>query len=237
MVYNGKYVSTADIRANLKPAVSSANTDDAIARVIKSSENLIEMWCGRWFYKRVGYTWVLDGINQSNSYELRLPVPIINLTSLTIWSSLQNVGNYTVYNQIGPPRDDRWNSRIVTSNLGGEWFNTGNCYGIFPTDGLQNIILVGDFGFVEDTDGTTPYPIYIAAKKLALRSILASDMSDVTSRDLLLNKSGIIEEALPEYSYTKSDKVLSENPLSFSGDDEIDKIIDQYRYKVMSVAV
>ena len=230
-VYDGKYVSNKDVRDE---GITVAEVSDtAVTTAIKSAELFIERKCSRWFYKKTAYTMLLDGGDHYFPYYgfvettdlLLIPVPILSLTSVNIYGIDVPVTDFIAFTRIGPPKDDRWNPRIISKNH------------MWPMEGVQNITLVGDFGFVEDTTGTVPELIKIAARKLAIRFMPIFKMSD-PERDADKMSDYISDEVLPgsgySVTYTKSfDKLLRE----YSGDSEIDEIIEEYKYKVFSMAV
>lgn len=231
-VYNGNYVTTQAVRD--EGVTSALANDDKVAIGIKAAERLIEVWCRRWFYRKQNTTLTIDGGDTyyTSIYQycgvqtLFLPIPIISLTSVTIDGTVRDLTNFIVMNRIGIPVDDRWNPRIISK------------YSEFPNDGIQNIVLAGDFGFVEDTvDYTVPEGIKTASLKLAIRQLHLKKMTD-PERDMDLNSSLIVEEETPGYRYRLSDKRSGKiGQDGFTGDTEIDDYIEYYRYKTYVGAV
>ena len=223
---DGKYVSLLDVR---NEGVTTIDASDAIIiAAISQAERLIAMWTGRWFYKRTSYTITIDGGTKysipagivENSDTLFLTIPIIDITSITIDGNLKLNSDFILMKRIGPPVDDRWNPRIISKN--NEW----------PLQGIQNIVLVGDFGFVEDAaTGTSPELIKIAAKKEVIRLLpLGSMLSG--DRELFQHSGRIVSEDLPGYKYQITQRGISKSEHAvYSGDPEIDSIVDQYKYK------
>lgn len=230
--YDGKYVTSQEVRDE---GISlSQASEETLNAAIVSAERFVEANTGRWFYRRQAHTLVLDG---GDKYEqsglsgttdiLFISVPIIALTSVAIDSISQNVLDFIVMNRIGPPKDDRANPRIISKNS------------MWPTEGVQNIQLVGDFGYVEETTTyTVPSLIRTAARKLAIRFCDVKMMAgpEGVERELELKQGYIVEEKLPGYSYRLAGTRLGSSPV-YCGDPEIDSIIDQYRYKVYTRAV
>lgn len=227
--YNGHYVSNADL---INEGIdSSVNTDS----VIKQAERLIEMWCFRWFYQRINTTLTLDGGDHyfpffgfaETTDLLFIPVPYQNLTAVSVFGINHDISNIIQFTRIGPPRDDRWNPRIISK------------LHLWPLEGVQNIALTGDFGFIEDaTDPTsTPEPIKIAARKLAIRLLPRFKMTD-PEREMDQNQSYLQSEEVVGYKYKFVPNFRNEkNPPVYSGDREIDDIVEYYRYKRYVMAV
>lgn len=232
-ITDGKYVTGQEVRDE---GVTATDADDAkVSLKIVQAERYIEQNTNRWFYKKQAATLTLDGGDsyywlsgfEETTDTLMIPIPIITLTSVTIDGSLRTLSNFVPFTRIGPPVDDRWNPRIVSKYC--EW----------PTQNVQNIVLVGDFGFCEDTSGTVPELIKIAARKLTVRFLTTKKMfgSDATARQMELNQGNIVEEHLPGYRYKlRAESLRKFNPV-YVGDPEIDDIIDYYRYKRFVAAV
>ncbi len=228
-VYDGHYVTNADIR---NENISTSDASDAtVDLAIQEAERNIEMWTGRWFYRQQNINMQLDGGFRYFPFAgfvettdlLQIAVPILSLTAVQIFGLTFDITSFIPFTRIGPPKDDRWNPRIIS-----KLYN-------WPMEGVQNIQLTGDFGFVEETTNyTAPLRIKIAARKLAIRlcGIKKMGIATASEREMDLNQTYIDSEQLPGYKYTmkknfrpKSDQVW------YSGDAEIDEIVEYYRYK------
>jgi hypothetical protein len=234
MPTDGNYVTLQEIRDEGVTAEDA--TDAFVYSKILQAERFIESNTNRWFYKKIGATITLDGGDsyfwlmgfEESTDMLFLPIPIINLTSVTIDGSIRILSNFLAFTRIGPPVDDRWNPRIASKLC--EW----------PKEGVLNIVIAGDFGFVEETtSGTVPELIRIAARKLTIRFIDSKKMTgaEATARQMELNQSNIVEEKLPGYSHRLKAESLRKFSPVYIGDSEIDDTIDFYRYKRWTVAV
>jgi hypothetical protein len=231
----GNYVTVDDIRD--EGITEEQATEEVITEVITASELDFERWCNRWFYRRTSYTYTIDG---GESYaigpysggfreELNIPVPIISIASITIDGIAKDMNNFIVRNRIGAPVDDRNDPKII-SKLG-EW----------PEYGLNNIVLVGDFGYVNDTTTySTPTEVKRAVRKLVIRNLpFLLKMTD-TDRYLFFNQHLIFEEQTAGYRYRMRRPNVNPNETEvkgFTGDQEIDDIIEKYRYKLFAASV
>lgn len=230
---DGNYVKISDIRDQ---GVTQEQCEDAdVAAAILDAEATIESKTGRWFYKRTGITLTLDGGNHyiqllvvlvQTTDTLSIPIPIINLTAVSIWGAPWDLGNFIVMNRIGPPKDDRWNPRILSK------------YWQWPQEGVQNIALTGDFGFTEADGTTTPLRIKQVAKKLAIRNLPIKKMTgpEGQEREMERNQGYINAEVTPGYQYKMRADWNLDIP-NYTGDPEIDQVIEQYRWKKFVVAV
>lgn len=229
--YDGKYVSTAEVRD--EGVTVEQASDDVVARAIKAAERFIESNCNRWFYKSDPMTLVLDGgehyladlgLNYTYQDTLDLAVPVITLTGVRVNGITRSLTDFIVLNHIGPPNDDRYMPRIIDKLRG------------WPEQGLRNIELDGTFGFVEDaTTGEVPELITLAARKLAIKMINNHDLQNPL-RNIEQYADQLKEEEVPGYRYARSEKLIKDQPFYY-GDIEIDGIIDDYRYKYFTMAV
>jgi hypothetical protein len=224
---DGNYVTLQEIRD--QGVTSSMASDSQIASAIADAERDIESWTGRWFYRKTGQTLKFDGgvnyyvYNSEYCQQFSLPVPIINLTGITIDDQVKTLTDFIVFNRIGPPMDDRWNPRIVSK------------FRDFPLQGMQNIWLIGDFGFVEETTTyAAPRRIKIATKLLVIKHYLELKLITDIERDLEKREAYITEEKIPGHD-VKIDKSYLQGIPKFVGDPEIDDIIWTYKYKVKSL--
>ena len=219
----GNYATLSEVRAE---GVPTTITDQQITDAIAAAERKIEEQTSRWFYRRTGITLTYDGGKHYGVFAgfghttdlLQITVPIISLTGVNIDSVARDISDFIVYSRIGPPEDDRWNPRIIVKK-----------YGI-PCYGLQNIQLIGDFGFVEDAvQFTVPTRIKMATRKLAIM-YLPLDQMVSDDFDLGFTASRIIEEEIPGYRYQLSpDKVNAIEDIT--GDPFVDSVIEEYKYK------
>lgn len=225
----GNYVTIQDIRD--EGVTLAVKSDALVTDAIEDAERDIEGWCNRWFYRRTGITLTFDGGNKyyvivpEIAQEFLLPVPILSLTGITIDASTRTLANFIIPNHIGPPVDDRWNPRIISILCE------------FPLQGIQNIALTGDFGFVEDTTVyKTPRKIKLATKLLVIKHYLGIKLITDIERDLELREGYLIEEEIPGHRIKLDDSYFKDIN-KYTGDPEIDGIIYEYSHKKFFGAV
>lgn len=239
MAYNGNYVSNADVRGE---GVAASIPDDKIDRAIKSAELMVENITRRWFYRKRAVNLILDGGDRyvgdyggfpglTTGWQftgiLFLSIPVIQLTAININNHAADVNDFVLMNRIGIPTDDRFNPRIISKKIE------------IPTFGVANISLTGDFGFVENYDTyDTPELIKTATLKLAVNSLLRKKMTD-SGRDVEWVSGMIVEEETPGYRYRLSSKLMESRLTQniFTGDNEVDDILEMYRYKTLIQSV
>lgn len=233
--YDGKYVTNADVR---NEGVTTTDASDAtVDLAIQEAERDFEMWTGRWFYRQANVTLQLDGGFKYFPFAgfvettdlLLLPIPVIALTAVSIFGYAYDITSFIAFSRIGPPRDDRWNPRIIS-----KLYN-------WPLEGVQNISLTGDFGFVEETTNyTTPLRVKVAVRKLAIRycNIKKMGVATASEREMDRNQTYIDSEQLPGYKYQmKKNWRPKADIIWYSGDAEVDEVVEYYRYKRYHVSV
>lgn len=178
------------------------------ADILEAEERVwefIELFCNQFFEERE-FVLTLDG----NGLEmLLLPIPCVELTSVTIDDTVQTLTDFILYNRTFP--DDRKNPKIKYEN------NTFEA-------GSLNVELAGTFGYVE-SDGNPPPPLVDAAMKILVHIALLPLTGD-GGYDVPLDKHRLIQETTDKYLYK-----LSANPPmnGATGIPEIDKILFMYR--------
>lgn len=138
------YLTVADLR---EAGIGEDQVDDArLQQLIAQATALIDSWCGWWFEPRER-TLRLDG---SGRTWLFLPVPAVRLEAVRVDGAPVELSRVVAYCD----GDDRWDPRLY---LASGW-----------PKGRRNVELAGRWGFVEE-DGSTPEPIRLACRLLALR--------------------------------------------------------------------
>lgn len=200
--------------------IPSAQADDGrLALLIRLVQQYISLVTGNIFTKE-NLTLLLDG---PGTPTLFLPVPIIDLTSLSIIDEegveeLLAPAYYKVYNRTDPLCDDRKNPKIV---------RVRGFEPRFP-EGRQNIKLIGNFGYVEldaeaEEDWRTPDPIQRAAIMLIIRELdLLANENNRAKKD----RSRITSESAQGHSYSLATLAIKGG---ITGDWEIDTILALYR--------
>lgn len=163
------YATIADARAE---GVPNTITDDKIQPLLDRWSSFIDEATHQWFEPR-SMELMMDG---TESRTLFLPVPIISLDALYINGDFTNplsTNLYGVYANKTPIRDDRRNPMIKLGTTSIGVFDPADfrC-GMMFVHGVQNIKLVGTFGFVE-ADNSTPALIKRAVLKLTIKELLA----------------------------------------------------------------
>lgn len=214
------YATVQDIRdAGVTEAQAS---DPEVEALLELCSLLLDETCGQWFEARV-IDAVFDGTGSSL---LQLPVPIIEVTSLTINDETEALDPqfYRAYTSRTLP-DDRRNPKI---RLLGE-----RC---FRDDGYQNQAVSGTFGFLEPDDSTPPL-ITRATIKLVLERIgtPAASGSGSGSGSTSGPVGPVIEEWTDGHKLKYQAAKLSEQPSGLQGlssDPEVQLAIRLYRRPV-----
>lgn len=199
------YISVADLRAE---GVTDPPYNDAYvtARIVLA-QSLIEELTGRFFEKKEAYVVTLDGTGHDL---LWLPVPpatIDSITKVEVGGDELDADDYELLMRAIP--DGRFNPKL--RRLSGFW----------PT-GKSNIVITGDFGFVDPGETpTTPVNIKHLCKKIAVWGLpMVGDPE--------AQRGGrIIQESLGDYSYRLSEV----GQRGFFGDSTIDGLLVMYKTK------
>ncbi len=207
-----RYITIQDIRD--EGILLADYSDDRVLEMIILAADYIDLMTGRWFEDLLK-TMTLDG---TGNKLMVFDVPIISISSIVIgnWSTTPaeiDVTTYRAYNRIP---EDRQNPRIKFYEK--------------VKEGVQNVQIVGHFGYV-DEDGNTPILIKRAMKKMVIGSLplLSSDESEERTQEMKL-----IEERTDGHSYKLSD-LLTEG--SITGDPEIDDIIERFKRPIRIASV
>lgn len=183
--------ATVDELRNVAP---ESTTDAQIELAIQMATELIDRITGQWFEPRR----VVRVYRSKGGTTLHLPVPVIEVRSVTISGVLEPAANYRVTH-------DARNPRIL------------HRYG-WPK-GRATIEVDADCGYVAE-DGTTPAPIRYACQRLASMYLLPEE-----DRQELRQQARVISESTDGHSYTLA---KDERPASLTGDPEIDGILMSY---------
>jgi len=209
------YITVDDIRAEGVTVETASNS--RIASRILLAQAKIEQWTGRFFDAREG-TITIDGTGQS---ELYLSVPILSLDAVTIDEVSKTVSDFDIPSETWPC-DCRFNPYIRYKE------------GRFG-DGDRNVTLTGFFGFIEMADSTTyatPLLIQEVCKRIVIR-----DLAMLSDQDAQEDKKRwrILSETTDGHSYRLSP--LQGGDEQFTGDYDIDKIINMFQYRPISMSV
>jgi len=192
------YITLDDIRAE---GVTDPPYDDTwITDRISLAQSFIEQLTGCFYEKREDYVFKFDGPGHDLIW---LPVPPVSteaISSVTIDGDEVDSEDYEIIMPKFP--DGRYNPKLR------------KLYGIWPK-GKSNIIVTGDFGFVEE-DGSTPPIVKDLCKRVTIWNL--PEISD----DEKQKSSRLVEESLKDYSY-KLSEVASGG--GFFGDSKIDRLI------------
>ena len=157
----GHYISIQDLRNEGLPTTV---TDSRALTLIQRAEVEVENFT-RNFFREVSGTFIFDG---NNTHLLHLPLPIIEVTSLTVneMDTELDTDYYRVFNGRQRPNDDRKNPKIVLKKVD----NSTSIFVFGDVDkflkGLDQTV-VGSFGFLEPND-SVPIPVKEAVMGLAL---------------------------------------------------------------------
>lgn len=165
--------------------------DQLAADLIKRASRLIDDWTG-WFFEPRMKTFRLDGNGRDM---IDLPVPVIRLESVKVDGQDIPLSRIVVYSQ----DDDRFDPRMYN---GWGW-----------PKGRQNIVIEGEFGFVED-DGSPPEAIQTACMMLVEWLMKSPD-----ERRRVSQESGEGAQIIYEKDYRFA---------GFTGDRDIDSLLIQY---------
>jgi hypothetical protein len=223
----GIYATVASLRDE---AITLAEATDArLTSVLTRVSRQIDHWTGRTF-EPVSATYQLDG---DGSRVLRFSNPIISLTSLTLLDDTgaevhtYSAQDFVVYNrhlsgQLQP--DDREDSRIEMRSYYNQW---PKYRGYLPY-GQRNVKVVGKFGYTDydggvTPDGITPLDIAHACRLLALREF--PRMGNFDERRVRQHGYRVSAETSEGANYVTQRMEMG----SYSGDPEIDRIIQRYK--------
>ena len=208
-VTEGRYISLSEVRdEGLIEAVYSDATDSRVMDRILLAEEFIDRYTGL-FFNLQERTLVLDG---SGIYREYLPIPVVELSSVSINDMEQDLDSIIIYNRVIP--DDRVNPKIEFKKYDDGNIFTGSSQGVF-TKGQLNVVVSGSFGFLEN--GLTPREI----KKATLLLVMVDypDLVDFDARQAIVNLGKVIEEKTDGHSYKLSDSSGSK------GGDVLDTIV------------
>jgi hypothetical protein len=150
-----RYATVAQLRTEGLPGSSTTWVTDAQALILlERASQLVEKLTRNLFYEVSG-TYIFDG---NNSYLLHMPIPIIEVTSLTInnETSALATNEYRAYIGRLLPQDDRHNPKIELRRSAQPSIYTGFSPKKFLKGYDQTV--VGKFGYLE-SDNTIPAAI------------------------------------------------------------------------------
>lgn len=222
------YATLAEIRAEGVPV--SVADDDRVNLLLDLWSDFVDRATGQWFESRPA-TLDLDGRGVTL---LRLPVPILTVTSLFVNDDFVNAvaaTDYRVYAERGAPegRDDRKNPRIkIITGEDSIFAGTGQVdrRNLTFVVGEQNQRVVGTFGYL-DADGTTPKAINYAVKKLVIRGVKPLYPGSVAGSGG--GAGTVIEEETDRHRKKWADPLVASKRWVVTGDLEVDQILAMYR--------
>jgi hypothetical protein len=226
------YATLAEIRA--EGLTESECPDARVNTLLESQSRYIDRITGIWFSPRT-CTFYLDGRGRNT---IQLNVPIISITSLDLVDETQASitsfvsGEYLVYNRhlsgmLNP--DDRFNPRI-------ELISGGNMRPLYRSffgfaKGHQNVKVVGSFGFTDYDLGVTPAGITPDEIKQVCISLVirnSAKKGDFGRSRALKEGHRVASETSDGTTYTMERRTLG----AFTGDIDIDKVLQRYRMPV-----
>jgi len=211
--------------------------DQRLANVIQLATQMIERYCVRWFEPRV-QTFQLDArqwfsprvVDGTIRRVLAMPQPIVALTSIAIADTPVALTDIKVYNRhlegLTTP-DDREIPKI-------EWLLSYWSYGLawleFSSNfsqGLRIVDVTGVFGYT-DPDGSvvgvTPAMIQHACKLLVMREFPTMS-GDVDTREDRQQRWRVVSDRTRDQQVGLAPRVAG----SFTGDPDVDRLLDAYR--------
>jgi hypothetical protein len=215
----GAYVTVDELRDE---GAASTVSDERLAELAEGASRFVDRVTGLFFELRKAQTYRLDG---EDSPVLELPAPCITLTSVTISGAAVTDLTTSVVNRNRRETDDFWHPRLewVTQYTRSERaFGVASRVRRWPR-GQQNVVVVGDFGFVE-ADGSTPRLIRRAVRLLVIA--IATPAGAMSTEQQ--NASRIVSESFGNYSYTLSDTALAASQSGVTGQAEVDAILLQF---------
>ena len=201
----------------------TTETVESLTNLRASAMQKIDLFTGQWFNKRTFSGASAIKLEGSNTHILHFPVPIIDITSLTMNDEDEavEVEKYNVFNSRTIP-DDRRNPRIkLVSSTRNIYRNSRGIHsGTFNKLRLQHV--EGSFGFLE-ADGSTPDGIKWATARLVMNILTLDLESGGAGGSIKKEKVDIHEIEYFDSSATKAKKG------EITGDEEVDRIILMYK--------
>lgn len=185
------YVTVQDVRSE---GVAESYTDLQIESAIALAQDTIEKILGLYFEKREAQTFKFDG---SGHDLLSLPVPPISessITSVTMDGTVVDPADYEIL--MNPPRS-RLYPKLRFIGQSSSWCSSGGKW----NPGKSNIVVVGDFGYVDAAviDGTTTYKAPLMVQRLT-KLLAIWGLTKLTDAGAL--RAGYLaEEQLGDYRY------------------------------------
>jgi len=220
----GTYATPADLR---EQGLADTISDVQAQRALEAASRTIDRITGFFFELRQAQTYALDG---DGTPVLELPAPCITLTSVTVYG--QVVDLVALVNRNRPPEvaDDFWYPRL-------EWMGLvtrlERAFGARHTAawavGAQNIVVVGDFGFVVDSvapSGSKVPPPEIQQACIKLAQILLQPVEAGDSGASRLERY-LQSEKIGNYSYSYG-AAGGGGMEGLTADPEIDAILARY---------
>jgi len=226
------YVTVAEMRAE---GVTTAMADDArVTRAVALAQEYFEFQTLLFFNYRANTTFRIDG---SGTTVLELPAPALSITSVTVDTmtviEVTDPGNppfggsFVNYND--EEGDDWWFPRLemfagpltrmdrAFYGYSSPWNPTG-IVPIWPW-GRKNVVVTGDFGFVDTDTHATPLLVKEAILRLAIQKL--KPLTKVNPRNGMFQS-----ETLGSYSYSLG--ANAQNYWGFSSDPVVNEIIANY---------
>jgi len=200
-------------------------TKEELLGYCKRAMQLIDSYTGQWFNAREFVGENAIRIEGDNSPLMVLPVPIISVSSLKVNNAETALPNtdYMVFNGRAIP-DDRQNPRIKLQPRVGADYIFRETNPAYFMRGKFNYI-EGVFGFLEP-DGTTPEGIQWATARLTMLLIQKEAATVVDGGSSAIKREKV---DLHETEYAVGDPVATHKIAPYSGDQDVDRIIKQYK--------
>lgn len=196
------YTTLALVRA-LGIAASDAS-DAVVNAAIAWADSYIDHYTGSHFEKITYTTAAPLKIDGSGTDVLELPIPVSpaasSLTKVTMDDVEQDLTAIVVYNRLMPD-DMRWPRLQWKQAPAFTTWEKMICSQMIWTEGTQNILLEGDFGFLTLTE-TTPVEIGDVAAKIAIYKLSIDGVAAAGLIMALWTDSEIISESTRDRSVT-----------------------------------
>jgi len=216
------------LRALMGTSYASSPTDALMDAALSRAVSYVHGTTGRFFLLRTGTLLV----NGTGGRILDVPYPVVSvgqggtgITSVTVEddSTAMDTDLYSVRDGagMGMDADDPRNYPQVILKAGKGDPQWPGSYGVWPY-GIENVTLVGDFGYLEP-DGSTPPLILSALARLTILQTAPLDDDDARADRVM---TGIKSETVQGRAYTLGEGVIGGG---ITTEREIDQILAHYR--------
>lgn len=203
------YITVETLRSEgcPEPPYSASMVEQRIALACST----VDQMTGCFFEKKEGYVITMDGHRHDTLFLPVPPVSVDAITSVVVDAETLDAEYYEVLMSEVP--DGRFNPKL--RHLTSTW----------PI-GKSNIVITGDFGFVEPDESTPPLIINLVTR-IAVWNL--PKVGDVDAQ----RASQIVEESLKDYRYKLADP--SAIGRGFFSDPKIDNLIAMFKRPAMGV--